>query len=320
MPNRFSVDDEVVFDNGTGLMWTKSAAISEFPLTWSEAFALIETLNRSEIYGYSDWKLPNRKELFSLMSHETVNPSLPPSHPFTNVFDGYYWTSTTCARLPNQAWYIHLGGARVFKGMKKNSYMVWPGRVSLSARISKTGQRRCYDQNGKIVDCKNTFQDGEFQSGVWLDGTARFTEKVGVVYDHATGLAWLKNADSIGLMDQSSAYEAAEKMNREYAYGYSDWRLPAITELESLTDMDRHTPALPAGNPFFNVRELYWSSTTSVYDSRYAWVLYLQDGAVGVAYKTLPEFHFWPVRGKGFSGKLLGKVGTANVSSSTRTR
>jgi hypothetical protein len=30
----------------------------------------------------------------------------------------------SCARLPNQAWYIHLGGARVFKGMKHGSYMV----------------------------------------------------------------------------------------------------------------------------------------------------------------------------------------------------
>lgn len=36
----------------------------------------------------------------------------------------------------------------------------------------------------------------------------------------------------------------------------------------------------------------YWSSTTSMYESRYAWVLYMRDGAVGVGFKPLSEFFF----------------------------
>jgi hypothetical protein len=267
-------------------------------MTWNEALVFINDLNQSERYGYSDWKLPNRKELFSLMSHEAINPSLPSPHPFINIFTGYYWTSTSCARLPNEAWYIHLGGARVFKGMKHQSYMVWPVRIAdnLDTRILQTGQQHCYDENGKIIGCDNTGQDGEFQSG--LQGhPPRFIENADHVYDNATGLIWLKNANlNRDMLDWKSAFDFVKKMNEDGNDGFKDWRLPSIIELESLTDMGRHSPALPVDNPFIHVQDFYWSSTTSMYDPHYAWVLYAKDGAVGVGYKPLSEFYLWPVR------------------------
>ena len=279
----------------------KKACLSDFPMTWNEALTFIEELNHSELYGYDDWKLPNRRELFSLMSHEAINPSLPNGHPFINVFTGYYWTSTSCARLPNQAWYIHLGGARVFKGMKYGSYMVWPARIAdhlkNQVQVFKTGQINCYDENGDIVDCNNTGQDGEFQSGLQSD-QPRFIEDTYTTYDSATNLTWLKRANYLNdMLDWKSAFDLIEKMNREYKYGHNDWRLPSIVELESLTDMSQHSPALPVDHLFVNVQEFYWSSTTSVYDINYAWVLYIKDGAVGVGYKPLSDFYLWPVRG-----------------------
>ena len=75
----------------------------------------------TEVFGYSDGKLPTKKQLFSLVSHRQVNPALTKDHPFMNVFNGYYWTSTEVARYPLQAWYVHFGGGRVFKGMKHGS-------------------------------------------------------------------------------------------------------------------------------------------------------------------------------------------------------
>jgi len=296
--NRFLKQNEVVSDTQTGLIWTINASISDFPMTWNEALTFIKELNHSELYGYSDWKLPNRKELISLMSYKTINPSLPPSHTFINIFTGYYWTSTSCARLPEQAWYIHLGGARVFKGMKHNSYMAWPVRIAdnYDTKIFQTGQRNCFGENGDIIDCDNTGQDGEFQSGLFCNNP-RFLENVNFVYDNATDLTWLKNANfNNDIMDWNAAFDLVEKINRECKYGYNDWRLPGIDELESLSDMSRHSPALPIDNPFINVQEFYWSSTTSMYETRYAWVLYMRDGAVGVGYKLLSEFYLWPVR------------------------
>jgi hypothetical protein len=299
--NRFLIENETVTDRQTGLMWIKNASLLDFPLSWGEALDAIKELNKSALYGYHNWKIPNRNELFSLISHATINPSLPPNHPFTNVFNGYYWTSTTCARLPNQSWYIHLGGARVFKGMKHGSYMVWPVRTLENhnrSKLFRTGQKVCFDDRGMIIDCHDTGQDGEMQAG-WKFTKARFTEGKQTIHDNSTGLTWLRDANvHKDMMDWNSAFALTSKMNSEIACGYNDWRVPNIIELDSLTDMGQHSPALSAGHPFNNVQEFYWSSTTSMYDLNYAWVLYMVDGAVGVGHKPLSEFYLWPVRGK----------------------
>jgi len=296
--NRFLEQDEVILDTQTGLIWPRNASLSDFPMTWNEALSFIKVLNHSGLYGFSDWKLPNRKEFFSIMSHETINPSLPRPHPFINVFTGYYWTSTSCARLTKQAWYLHLGGARVFLGIKYSSYMVWPVRIAdtLTAQIFQTGQRNCYEETGESIDCDNTGQDGEFQSGLHYNEPC-FREDANLVYDNATELTWLKDANfNNDMLDWRGAFGVVEKMNRECKYGYNDWRLPSIVELESLTDMGNHSPALPVAHPFMNAQEFYWSSTTSMYETRYAWALYMRDGAVGVGFKPSPEFYLWPVR------------------------
>jgi hypothetical protein len=57
-----------------------------------------------------------------------------------------------------------------------------------------------------------------------------------------------------------------------------------------------HSPALPEGHPFTHVREGYWSSTTSMFESDWAWALYLTKGAVGVGQKRGAHFSVWAVR------------------------
>lgn len=300
MERRFLSGEETVTDRQTGLMWMRNASLFDFPMGWSEALNTVKELNKSGLHGYQDWKIPNRKELFSLVSHKTINPSLPAGHPFTDIFPGYYWTSTTCARLPKQAWYIHFGGARVFKGMKHGSYMVRPVRSVDNHYINKvfqTGQKACFDDNGRPVDCYQTGQDGEIQAGLTFNRD-RFTIHNHTIHDNYTEVTWLRDANvHRGAMDWQSTFDLVSKMNDEKAYGHNDWRVPNIIELESLTDMGRHSPALPDGHPFNDVQAFYWSSTTSMYDTDYAWVLYTVDGVVGVGYKPLSEFYFWPVRG-----------------------
>lgn len=277
----------------------KNSSLSNFPMTWDESLSFVKELNHSELHGFRDWRLPNRRELFSIVSQEAVNPSLPPGHPFDNVFSSYYWTSTSCVRQPDQAWYIHLGGARLFKGMKHASYMVWPVRISenfKSGPLFQTGQQNCFNETGDMIDCHHTGQDGEFQSGLHFNKN-RFTGKSDCIVDNATGLSWLKHANLYReAMDWKTACDWISQMNRERKYGHVDWRVPTIVELEGLTDMGRHSPALPADHLFIDVQDFYWSSTTSMYDTSYAWVLYMIDGAVGVGYKPLPEFYLWPVR------------------------
>jgi hypothetical protein len=184
--------------------------------------------------------------------------------------------------------------------MKHGSYMVWPVRTVENQNKSKlfqTGQKKCFDESGMIIDCHDTGQDGEMQAGLKFT-KARFTKGKQTIYDNGTGLTWLQDANvSRDMMDWNTAFDLISRMNSEMALGYNDWRVPNIIELESLTDMGQHSPAIAEGHPFNNVQAFYWSSTTSMYDMKYAWVLYMVDGAVGVGHKPLSEFYLWPVRG-----------------------
>ena len=253
---RFLGKKNTVEDTHTSLVWTTNASMTEFPMTWCEAFHYIEDMNKTGLFGFSDWRLPNRRELLSIVSYNTVNPSIAADHPFKNVFPGYYWTSTSCRRLPDQAWYIHMGGARVFKGMKHGSYMVWPVRISgtINDKIFRTGQKQCYNEDGQIIDCTGTGQDGEFQFGI-PDQSPRFLEDTDTVQDLYTGLTWSKKVSS--MTGWEGAFEFVERMNDESNPGIINWRIPSILELESLTDMGEHSPALPKNHPFTDVEDFF---------------------------------------------------------------
>ena len=297
MQNRFQANKRTVFDHQTGLMWPRNAAISEFPMTWEEALAFLSEMNADGLAGYQDWHLPNRRELFSLIDHCRINPAVAGHEIFENIFHGYYWTSTSCVRLPAQAWYVHLGGAKVYRGMKYASYMVWPVRVEREpVTVFQTGQQGCYDADGHNISCKNARQDGAFCIGrPWPE--PRFKADARTVSDRLTGLMWSREADCREApLTWHEALGRIEAMNRGRLHGYRDWRMPDIRELESLVDLGRHSPALPSASPFIKVQNFYWSSTTSEYETNYAWTLYLQDGAVGVGYKANAEFYLWPVR------------------------
>ena len=79
--DRFKLNDAVVEDTWTGLFWHRNANIAEFPLSWEEAFQFVQEMNRKQHSGRSDWRLPRREELFSLVSHQNVNPCLPNRNP-----------------------------------------------------------------------------------------------------------------------------------------------------------------------------------------------------------------------------------------------
>ncbi len=279
--HRFEEREGVTIDRLSGLMWTRDGGLTGFPQSWREALDFVGNMNREAAFGYQDWHLPERRELFSLVSHDCINPALPIGAPFENVFPGYYWTATTCSRLKDQAWYIHLGGGRIYRGMKYGSYMVWPVRCHLNdqAPPSAAGHRR------------------DAAIGTCCEQSGRYMTDDGTVYDRRTGLGWAKmDALSSDPLSWTAALDFIRSMNADDVHGHADWRLPNVRELESLIDVRRHSPALSDGHPFGPVPEGCWSSTTSVYEPRYAWVVYMQDGAVGVGYKKNADFHVWAVR------------------------
>ena len=121
----------------TGLVWATNADTPPHGTctggikTWYEALEYIECLNSHNYGGSSDWRLPNRKELFSLIDRSQMGPPLPPHHPFVDVqFGGHgnYWTSTTYAYQTSKAWVVSMRFAWLDPLDKTSNAWVWPVR------------------------------------------------------------------------------------------------------------------------------------------------------------------------------------------------
>ena len=95
--------DGTVSDYATGLMWQK--ADDGIARDWEAALAYSENL---ELAGYSDWRLPNAKELQSIVDYSrspqtTNSPAIDPIFSTTEIKDPegnagqypYFWTGTT---------------------------------------------------------------------------------------------------------------------------------------------------------------------------------------------------------------------------------
>jgi hypothetical protein len=110
--------DGTVTDNCTGLMWQKDTADVNGDgqvspgfdggdsVPWCDALAYCEDL---EFAGYDDWRLPNVRELESIVDYGTFNPAIDP------VFRAFsvYWSSTSVADGPYDAWLVSLGRSLV---------------------------------------------------------------------------------------------------------------------------------------------------------------------------------------------------------------
>jgi hypothetical protein len=131
-----------VTDNLTGLIWLKNANTFG-QRNWATALTDCAALKSGD-YGLNDgsvagdWRLPNIRELFSLIDFRWTLPALcntagnakwTEGEPFTGVQSGYYWSSTTHAYYTDSAWCVILQGGVVNSG-SKTAYLdyVWPVR------------------------------------------------------------------------------------------------------------------------------------------------------------------------------------------------
>ena len=75
--------DGTITDQATGLMWCE--ADSGFGMNWSNALAWVQARNAAQHLGYHDWRLPNVKELQSLVDY-TRSPATTASAAIDPVF------------------------------------------------------------------------------------------------------------------------------------------------------------------------------------------------------------------------------------------
>ncbi len=127
-----------VTDNLTGLMWARNANLAATTLTWSNAVLYCQAVAGLGWFGYNDWRLPNRRELASLLDDGRKNPALcntagtggwTENDPFTGIkSDNYYWSSTSYAGITPDAWCVFVGEGDVWLRPKTDACYVWPVR------------------------------------------------------------------------------------------------------------------------------------------------------------------------------------------------
>jgi hypothetical protein len=114
------IDNFTLLSNGlaqdqvTGLMWMRCAYGQSWDsanstctgtpvqITWQDALQLSTTLSDG---GYSDWRLPNVKELATVVEKRCVNPSVNEVL-FPATSPENFWTSTTVVGTESSAWSI----------------------------------------------------------------------------------------------------------------------------------------------------------------------------------------------------------------------
>jgi hypothetical protein len=243
--------DGTVTDLNTGLMWQQTPDYERH--NFYDAFDDVDEL---EIGGYTDWRLPTIKELYSLInSNGSLGTDAASSQPY--LYDEYFD--------------FEYDENMMYAGQ------YWSSTKYVKGALQNTGIEGAFGFN---------FADGHiksYETGLYFDGTSgvedpgcfiravRGTENVygvndfvnngdGTVTDQATGLMWQQEDDG-NTYDWPSALAYAT--SSELA-GYTDWRVPNTKELQSIVDYDKTTfPAID--EDYFsctNDDSWFWSSTT----------------------------------------------------------
>lgn len=225
-------NDGTVTDNITGLMWQQ---LDGGEMTIENALIYADTLT---LAGFSDWRLPTPLEAYTIMNQNNNNPAIDRDH-FSSSNAQYWWTSTAQHNDANKIWVTNAGGGI--------------GNHLKSETISAGGDKKYHV---RVVRDRNTP----------ITLTNRYTSFGNSIIDHLTGLMWFKSPFA-SKVTWESALQNAEDFSKE---GYSDWRLPNIKEIQSLTDYSKSNPSCDLIFSEFMV-DKYWSSTSLSNQPAQAW-------------------------------------------------
>lgn len=113
----FANGDGTVTDVATGLIWQQQD--DAIVRTHAEAIIYCESLN---LAGVSDWRLPNIKELASIIDYRSDSPAIDVvAFPETRQT---YWSATLAASNTDLAWFVFFVGGTVQVILKDTSSLL----------------------------------------------------------------------------------------------------------------------------------------------------------------------------------------------------
>jgi hypothetical protein len=133
-PDFTNNNDGTVTDNNTNLMWQREDNNSRVP--WEQAIMYCENL---VLEDYSDWRLANVKELFSIVDNTRWGPAIDSTYfPGTEI-TGAYWSSTANASDARYAWAVHFNPGQVNALTSKTLDTAWIRCVRGESLIDNDG-------------------------------------------------------------------------------------------------------------------------------------------------------------------------------------
>jgi hypothetical protein len=276
--------------------------------------------------GCSDWRLPNLKELNTILNldytggwwyyrdffpaHGLQPPLL---HYFSSTpYEGIYvWVTNFC--FGYDGYYASKNAKLLFRAVR-NAHPVESPRGNVF-RFPDSGQKKCYDENGPLSatvkkGARYAGQDGSYvinplsftklaEDGCLVDEKATWKKGWRMVRDNNTGLVWetkSPQASDVNYQGDCFTWEDAPSyvtaLNTKGYGGFRDWRLPNREELRTIVDYNGQIPAVDA--KFFPDCQpsFYWSQDSNNKDPLFAWGVYF---AYGCAICYLKSFYY-PLR------------------------
>ena len=270
--NKFGIIDKfndwrIAAEDGDGETWLKSGGLE---------FGMIDSNQTRVGIGYADTKIENwlhvvaiysSNKLSMFVNNKLINEAILTNRNYTQntILVGVKTTLSEFfngliddLRIYNRA----LNEAEIQKLYKMGQNDTASSGNSFMP-VLKTGQTTSYYAN----------DDGDLQRGTARSYTRDDTKEV--VVDNVTNLMWQDDADAKTV--KKNWQDAKDYCQNLTLGGYSNWRLPDIEELYSITDIGRYNLAI---DPAFQnvVSNLYWSSSTYVSYTSYAWVVLFGSG------------------------------------------
>lgn len=119
-----------VTDLATGLIWKQCAeglsgagclSGSATRFAWQQA---LQHAADAVFAGSSLWRLPNKKELASLVEQRCGDPAINTRYFPNTPSDWWFWSSSPFAGRPSSAWSVHFSYGYVYYEFKDNAFYV----------------------------------------------------------------------------------------------------------------------------------------------------------------------------------------------------
>jgi len=101
------------------LEWQDNSQAKTTKLNWQDAK---EYCSELDLEGYDDWRLPNIKELQSIVDISRIKPAI--KRDFSNVENNYYWSSSEYIASSKSAWVVYFYFGYTYNGSKSSEYFV----------------------------------------------------------------------------------------------------------------------------------------------------------------------------------------------------